>query len=162
MNGLLDILTHTPVWVWLLLAYLLYVGFKATRTHVLSLSKLFIMPVIFMGLKYTVVMSNSFFVYIVYLLIGVGIGWMVAKKTPIQILKDLKSIQLPGNYSTLSILILFFIVEYIFGYLEASQPVIAAQYAIIEISLSALFSGFMLGKAFCYSYRFYHNENKAA
>lgn len=34
--GLLDIVTHTPLWVWPLIAYALYAGWARTRDRIVS------------------------------------------------------------------------------------------------------------------------------
>jgi hypothetical protein len=37
----------TPIWVYVLLAYLLWIGYQSSKKRVISLKKLFIMPVVF-------------------------------------------------------------------------------------------------------------------
>lgn len=151
-------ISGTPVWVWVIFVYLSLVGLKATRNRVIYLPKLYIIPIILIGLQYETFFSkNNFYIalYLSLLFIGLGVGILSVLKTPIKILKDLKSIELPGSYSTLIILLLFFCVKYIFGYLEATNPILYGQYEFFEISINAAFSGFFLGRTLTYTYRFY-------
>jgi hypothetical protein len=148
----------TPIWVWVIFIYLLLVGLKATRNRIIYLPKLYIIPIILIGLKYQTFFSGNYFsiaLYASFLCIGIGTGILSALKAPIKIFKDLKSIELPGNYSTLIILLLFFFVKYIFGYLQATNTILANQYAFLELSIEGAFSGYFGGKTLYYTYRFY-------
>ncbi|HXH55622.1 MAG TPA: hypothetical protein VNK03_07780 [Gammaproteobacteria bacterium] len=151
-------ITSTPAWVWAIFIYLLLVGLKATRNRVIYLPKLYIVPIILIVLKYKIFISGNYFdiaVYILFLCIGLGVGILSVLRTPLKFFKNLKSIELPGSYSTLIVLFLFFSVKYIFGYLQASNPIIANQYAFLELSIEAVFSGYFLGRTLCYTYRLY-------
>lgn len=151
-------ISGTPVWVWVVFVYLLLVGLKATRNRIIYLPKLYIIPIILIGLQYdTFISGNVFYIalYFSLLCVGLGIGVLSVLRTPIKIFKDLKSIELPGSYSTLIILFLFFCVKYIFGYLQATNPMLYGQNEFLEISIGAAFSGFFLGRTLNYTYRFY-------
>lgn len=78
----------TPFWVWGVFIYILFVGLKAVRTQIISLSRLFIVPVILVGINYKLFLSGNSFNIIIYLLfitIGFGIGILVGYKTSIKI-----------------------------------------------------------------------------
>jgi hypothetical protein len=53
MQFAIGILTHTPLWVWLLLAYLIWQGLQATRPRDTPIWRLMIVPAVFivMGLS---------------------------------------------------------------------------------------------------------------
>lgn len=151
-------ISGTPWWVWVIFIYLLLVGLKATRNRVIYLPKLYIIPIILIGLQYETFLSGKFFnvtLYLSLLCIGLGVGILSVLKAPIKTFKDLKSIELPGSYSTLIILLLFFSVKYIFGYLQATNPILYNQNEFLEIAINAAFSGFFLGRTLNYTYRFY-------
>lgn len=151
-------ITGTPIWVWAVFIYLLLVGLKATHNRTIYLPKLYIIPVILIGLKYQTFISGNYFyimLYLLFLCIGIGTGILSVFRAPTKIFKDLKSIELPGNYSTLIILLLFFLIKYTFGYLQVTNPTIANQYALLELSIEGAFSGYFLGKTLYYTYRFY-------
>lgn len=161
MDNLFQAIIGTPFWVWGIFIYILLVGFKAAHTQVISLPRLFIIPIILVGTKYQLFLSGNSFNIIIYLLfitIGFGIGVLIGYKTPIKIKEDLKSIELPGSYSKLIILLVFFFVKYSFGYMEAVNSELAIKYLFFEISLSGLISGYFLGMSSCYMYRFYKEK----
>lgn len=148
-----------PIWVWGILGYLLYVGIKATRTRIIYIPKILIIPAVLISLNYkTLISVGNLIPDTSGMLIGFLIGFVVGHNTSIKILKNLNSIELPGNYYTVVTLILLFVMKYVFGYLRAVQPSIALQFIYIEIYISALFSGFFSGRSFCYLYRFYNDK----
>lgn len=59
-------------------------------------------------------------------------------------------LKLPGTYWTLIVLMSFFVVKYIFGYINAIQTDIYQELQVFEVSISGLFSGYFLGKAINY------------
>ncbi|WP_051711603.1 DUF6622 family protein [Andreprevotia chitinilytica] len=46
-----QIISHTPVWVWLVLAFLIYRGLQATADRTAPLRKLFILPIVMLCLS---------------------------------------------------------------------------------------------------------------
>ena len=85
------------------------------RNRIVYLPKFFIIPAVLIGLKYKVFFSENNMIYIGFMLLGLSVGFIIAQKTVIKILREVKSIELPGNYSTIIILITFFLIKYIFG-----------------------------------------------
>ncbi|WP_342269545.1 hypothetical protein [Rickettsia endosymbiont of Orchestes rusci] len=77
----------TPFWVWGIFIYVLFVGLKAAHTRVISLPKLFIIPVILVGIKYKLFLSgnsSNIIIYLLFITIGFGIGILIGYKTPIK------------------------------------------------------------------------------
>lgn len=149
-----------PLWAWGVLAYLLFVGIRATKSRILHPLRLFIVPIMFMLINYKLIFSgNNFSPYMIYLIAGFFIGFMIGLKTSIKIVHNLKRIELPGNYYTIAFLMLFFIGKYILGYLAATAPSMIIKYAAIDTSISGLLSGYFLGIASCYLIRYYKGAN---
>ena len=148
---ILHIISGTPLWVWFVLYYLLVVGIKATKERDVYLPKLFIIPVVLTAMKYKIFINATMDIWITYfitLIIGLMIGYMVASREKIEVSNMM--VRLQGSYQTLIILLLFFSVKYIFGYLNAAHPELIAEYLNIEIVCSGIFSGYFLGKAVRY------------
>ncbi|MCC2647193.1 MAG: hypothetical protein K0R02_1258 [Rickettsiaceae bacterium] len=157
ITSLAIILSGTPLWVWGILAYLLFVGIKSIKEHVVSLPKLFIIPLVLIGMKYKLFLHSGILIistYILSLLLGVIIGFFLNKNLSFKIVKDISAIILPGSYYTIMILLSFFSVKYIFGYLSVVAPDLATKYFIIENFLSGIFTGYFLGRAFAFLYKF--------
>ena len=70
LETFIKIITNTPVWVWGALCYLLFVGLKAMRTRIFLLPKLFVMPIVFLGLRYKLFFATNVELYISLLLFG--------------------------------------------------------------------------------------------
>ncbi len=122
MNEVGEIILGTPWWVWILFAYLIFVGVRAIRARVVYLPKLFIIPAILLYLKKDVILSPYFAVFGV---VGLYTGFVIAKKINLKPISGELSIELPGTYSTLLLLLGFFLIKYFFGYLHYTNTEIA-------------------------------------
>lgn len=149
-----DIIVGTPFWVWLIFFYLLYVGFKNLQLHIIYVPKLFIVPLIFLAIQYEVFLSESAPIFFLVLLLSTSLSFLAHIKVPIFAIKESTCIKIPGHYSILLILISFFFVKYFFGYLQDTNPALADKYALLDIIISSALSGFFLGRAICYSYKY--------
>ena len=153
----------TPLWVWGILSFelilLIFVGFRTTRNHVVYLPELFAIPAILLvGLQFgTLTSRNSTHILIclLFLILGFGLGVFFGYKIAVKILKKLTSIELPRDNTSPIILLLFIVTKYSLGYLQAVNlnSELSLQYLIFDISISALFSGYFLGKSTCYIYQ---------
>ena len=67
----------------------------------------------------------------------------------IKIIKGSMYLKLPGTYWTLIVLI-FFLLWNIFGYISATQTALYQDLQVFEVSMSGLFSGYFFGKTINY------------
>jgi len=151
------IITGTPTWVWFAFAYLLYIGIVATKRRVVFLPQLFIIPVIMLGIKYKMLLQappSFLIIYIFCYLVAACIGYFIARDEPIKITKGSILVELPGNKQTLILLILFFCVQYIFGYLDSTNPALACDLYILKMAVNGTIPGYFLGKTVNYTQRF--------
>lgn len=153
LSQLLKIISGTPTWVWFVFGYLIFIGIRATRTRIVYIPKLFIIPLVLSGLKYKIFMANNISVWIGYFICLALTSFASYKYTAMQKIKIIASrisAQLPGTYWTLMVLMAFFVVKYFFGYISATNPTYYNDIKIFELSISGIFSGYFLGKAICY------------
>jgi hypothetical protein len=68
----------------------------------------------------------------------------------------------PGNYTDLIILLLFFSVKYVFGYLAAVQPVQYNSILLWEVLVSSLLTGYFFGRTLNYLYRYRQAKPQAS
>ena len=61
----------------------------------------------------------------------------------IKIIKNKGSIEVPGNYETLVMLLLFFTIKYYFGYLKSTNPTLFFRYFAIESTINKLFFSYL-------------------
>ena len=154
---LLKIISGTPTWVWFVFGYLIFIGIRATRTRIVYIPKLFIIPLVLSGLKYKVFMASNISVWLGYFLCLALASFVSYKYSAMQKIKIIylrMSVQLPGSYWTLIVLMAFFVVKYFFGYISATNPTYYNDIKIFELSISGIFSGYFLGKAICYLMKF--------
>src|SRR5690348_15072244 len=120
METIQQTLHHTPWWIYLLLAYVIYIGIQASKARIIALKKLFIIPAIFAFMSiHTLITSfamNALVIatWCIVILIGIVLGWIQVSRFQIKVDKQKKLIQVPGTWSTLIIIIIIFITRYYF------------------------------------------------
>ena len=121
LDTLIQIFKGPPLWVWVLLSYLIFIGIKAFKPSVVSLKKIFILPLVFLFFSVQRLLGNiNFFttlVWITSVIIGVFLSVIIFSKT--QIIADKKNnlLKLPGSYSTLFLILISFSLKFYFGFL---------------------------------------------
>jgi len=112
---LLKIISGTHVWVWFVFGYLIFIGIRATRTRIVYIPKLFIIPLVLSGLKYKVFMASNISIWLGYFLclaLASFVSYKYSAMKKIKIITERMSVQLPGSYWTLMVLMAFFVVKY--------------------------------------------------
>ena len=113
MDSIIYTMLSTPLWVWGVLAYLLFIGMKATKSRILHPLRLFVTPNIFMVFNYNFIIAGDYLCYyIICSIMGLLIGFIISMKTSIVIFNDLKRIKIPGNNYTIILLVSFFFVTW--------------------------------------------------
>ena len=167
MNKIISIITRTPWWVWILLAFLLYRGIKALKSSIAPVYTLFILPTIFVGLSCQRLLSNTNALFITLpiwigaILVGSFGGWLISKRAPIAADKKNRLIKRRGTKITLTLIVLIFGIRYYFGYSMAVNPELIQYlpFLITNLALSGLMSGIALGSSLCFFYKFKHAEH---
>jgi hypothetical protein len=158
-----QIAIHTPVWVYLILIYLIVVGVKASKTRVVKLQRIFVIPAILAvmsvhSLMTTITLVDYLIVssWIIAMLIGILLGWWQVKRLDIQIDKKRLLIQIPGTWSTMYILITIFVTKYYFGYEKATNPILMEQleFNVSMLAVSGVCTGLFIGRLIAYLYHF--------
>lgn len=154
MAPMQQIITNTPIWVWVLLAYLLFVGIRALRPGTAPLWRVAIMPIIFFvwGLAslYTLhgLGLTRMLPWAAALVGGTVIGMLIASLQPIRADKTRHLVQMPGGPLTLILILLIFATKYEFGFLHATQPALFAEprFWLSEIVISGVLAGMFVGR----------------
>jgi len=154
---MINVLFQTPIYVWFILAYLIYIGIRATTTRIVPLISQFIMPIFFIGQNYQLLLKGLplLTAYILGICAGLFIGLYIGLKTHIKIIKNSRSVEIPGNYQTLALILSYFCIRYFFGFLYATNPILALKYSPYETIIIGVFSGFVLGKALAFTRKFF-------
>jgi len=82
MDAIWNAAIHTPWWVYFLFIYLMFIGYKSSKTGVVPLGKLYVLPAIFLAMSVETLISNFnitpfvFGIWFVSILLGAGLGWL--------------------------------------------------------------------------------------
>lgn len=154
--GIKSLLTGTPWWVWCVLGYLLFIGYKATLKRTAFIPSLLIAPSILFFLTMRSALGLDVFIYFI---ISFCVGSMVSKIffVPDFLIIDRNKwlIQLQGSFVTLGLILVIFAAKYFFGFLKATNQELALSLRWLELLLSGLFSGVMWGRVGSIIRRFY-------
>ncbi len=149
---------HTPVWVYVLLAYLIFIGIKATKPGSAPLAKLAIIPVLFTvwGLAELIRLYKidvpTIGLWLAALGVGVAIGVALTIGRAITFDRATGKLEFPGDYTLLPLVLLTFAVKYAFGALAATAPEKLNEplFHALGIAAYGLFAGIFVGKFLIY------------
>ena len=162
MEKFFEILMHTPWWVYVLFAYILYVGIKAMKLRSVPVFQLFIVPGIFTILSIHTLVGriSDHFLYIipwgVAAIIGMAIGWMEMKRLNIIVDRKNHLLKIPGSAFTLILFLVFFGSNYYYGFMSATDPERAKeiQFVIFILLISGIGTGVMWVRGFGYFFKY--------
>jgi hypothetical protein len=167
MNTIIEFMTQTPWWVYVIFIYLIILGTKALQPRVISLKRMFILPLFFTVWSiyslYSLFNSPLDIVYWFFsIILGTAIGWIITAAMEIKADKKKYLILLPGTYSTLILVVLIFGVKYFFGFIYSSDPLARKNVYIYTADLitSGFITGMFVGKSLCFWSKFKEAHHK--
>lgn len=125
------ILTHTPLWVWVVLALLIKRGLAATQPNCIALSRLFLLPLAFsvwgvMGLPHGG-LSFAIASAVVGLTLGAAAGWrLFAGQSGYVWDQQSRQLQRPGNWLILICSMIAFTFKFGLGTVAGRYPELIA------------------------------------
>lgn len=159
METIWEIVIHTPVWVYLLLIYLIFIGIKETKSRVIKLPRIFIGPTILSALSIhtlmTTVLEAGYLIigsWILGIVFGGILGWWQMKRLRIQVDKKRFLIHIPGTWSSMCVLLTIFAARYYLGYEQATNPILTEQlgFKVSLLAVMGICTGFFIGKSIRY------------
>jgi hypothetical protein len=172
MQFVIETIARTPYWVWALLAFLLFIGIRSLRPTTASFARLAILPVVFLAWGLSGFATNygprpvGIAVWLVALVIGAGIGWLVARSIEIHADQERGFIRLPGTAVNLVLILIIFATKYTLGIQASMRPGITGEllYMGIDVGISGLLTGLFAGRLFGLwrKYKVAPHENLAA
>ncbi len=156
------VLTQTPWWVWVLFLFLVSRGMKALRGGPRPLRKLVVIPLVFSIWGLVELFSRhaytlpSLLMWGGTLAVGMAAGWALVSRQTITVDRQAGTLVLPGDPSTLILVLALFLGHYILGFLLAMDPQVGqhAPYALVAAALSGGASGIFVGKFAFYLRRY--------
>lgn len=148
--NLIDIVTHTPTWVWLLLSLLIWRGLMSTRERTTNLRALLLMPVILSTLSALGIISGGLsLAALAGVLIGaaggVAAGRWLEERRPARIVVP-GQLLLPGEWTTMATVMVNFTTHYTTSVMAAVAPDQLANPMVhtISVGISGFFAATLL------------------
>ena len=163
MNAIWTAASQTPWWVYVLFIYLVQRGISASKTQVVSIKKLTILPLVFVALSIHTLMTSFHVnamvigVWLASIILGSIIGWLLICQHQFKIDRKNWLIQLPGSWMTLILILAIFISKYYFSYQLGSDPELANQtgFEFSMLGITGICTGLFVGRLVCYFYKLY-------
>lgn len=148
-----EVLVHTPVWVWLLLAGLIWLGWKSSQPGSVSLIRLALIPaaltawgiyellVVFVPTPFNLLLWGA------GLAIGFGIGSVLVRLSEIRVREGGKILK-PADRTALPLILLAFLIKYALAVYSAITPHAGDKllFVCLVLTLGGLFAGIFIGK----------------
>ena len=141
--------------------YLVNVGIQSIKPRKVSINKVFLIPVFFVvwslfGLFERIFLEHPsmIFFWIVFLGFGAYLGVKEVHSWRIEKDRHKREITIPGNYSTLVLVVLIFGLNFFWGYFYATHAQIPYWIYFANTASSALVTGFFVGRAGFYFNRY--------
>jgi hypothetical protein len=151
---MLNTLQSTPWWVYAVFLLLCYYGFKALSPTRESTTSLLITPPIFLAwslysLNLTLNPTLSLTCWLSAVVVGSLAALLIFPRKGIELDDVQTGLILPGSIKTLTLYLVFFAVNYYFGYQAAVQPELSAtlQMVLLKASASGFASGLFCGRS---------------
>jgi hypothetical protein len=153
MNTIVQIVRNTPIWVFPLMAVVLWLGSINLRKRTMPLRLLFVLPVVMLVLSISNAIGTSaepLSVLVDWLFsaaAGATIGWKLTQQ-PLMIDPKARRMTLPRSVVPLIVCVAILLLRYAFGYLYGRYPELLADrnYALALIAGSTLLGGVMFGR----------------
>lgn len=149
LRTIIMVVSHTPIWVWLLYGVLLFLGLQRTRAGTVSLVRMMILPLIVTGLAIVSGIGaglNGLPLMLAGLVVGSGIGWQFERDGATRRLADGK-IWLRGEWLSFAQIVVVLVFRYATNVVPILAPALNADpmwrssCLFLSGALSALFLG---------------------
>ncbi|MGE8186268.1 hypothetical protein [Pseudomonas sp. NPDC086278] len=155
---MLNTLQNTPLWVYAVFLLLCYIGIKALSPTRESKTSLMLTPPIFLvwslySLNLTLNPTLSISCWLAAVAVGSVLALVIFSRNGLELDQAQTGVVVPGTAKTLVIYLLFFAVNYYFGYEAEVNPEYSA--TLPMVLLKACASGFASGLFCGRSIRFY-------
>jgi hypothetical protein len=153
MEDFWQTISGAPWWVYLLFIILLSVGLKAMHERTVRIPRVVIFPLIFLawslyGLYAHVMLglNNLIAWWVIFLVIGAILGFKEVHSWRFGIDRRKGLVTIPGNYSTLILVVLIFVLKFIWNYIYTALMVVPDWILIVDTITSAVITGVFVGR----------------
>ena len=145
-----DIARHIPIWLPILLIYVLTMTLRATRGRTASLPRLLAIPVLFVvwgvsGLfsrhQVTVPLALD---WLVCVTVGGALVWLVGRPIVLGVDRVSRQVRLAGSWAPFIRVMLLFSAKFTLGIMMATRPNIQEPLAFADAAVSGVSAGYFL------------------
>jgi hypothetical protein len=154
---LIQIFSHTPVYVWAILAFLVYRGVAMRRDREAGMRLLAVMPLVMLGLSLQGVIGNfgvralPLAVWLTGLVLGVAASWSLVNGERIATApgSDGQKVIQRGSWWPLALMMAIFVAKYVLAVAMVMMPSLATDRLFVAgaCALFGLLSGLFLGRS---------------
>lgn len=156
MTNISRAILETPVWVWALLAFLIFIGVRSLKAATMPLWRLALLPSVFLVWGLASLLATfkptplSLGAWLAAFLVGGAIGYAMMGRRNVAVDRPNRAVTLPGSPANLVMILLIFCTKYAFGYLQATRGGIVHDPAFIlaNLGVSGLLTGILAGRFF--------------
>jgi hypothetical protein len=155
MSGPIGSSGGIPLWVFPLLAVLIWLGLRASRARDLRLPVILITPVIFIGwgLATLLARSGSFpgviVAWLVAAVVGLALGLLTTRADTIRVDPTSGLVHRPGSWIPLARNLAIFAAKFALTFAAAVHPDLRDQLALWDLGISGFSAGYFLGWMVC-------------
>ncbi|QVL57551.1 MAG: hypothetical protein KFB93_00290 [Simkaniaceae bacterium] len=151
---MLDIISHAPIYIWVILALLLWKGWRASRTNTVSWKDLIIIPVVMLiWTTYSITKNyGPLFIlpWVASVSMGVGLGLFMIRKSSLRFDKKRKLIEFSGSWIPMVLLLSIFSLRFFLGATYGVHPELKGSLKLLIVEnfatvISAIFLGRLMG-----------------
>ncbi|MBJ7309942.1 hypothetical protein H7U20_06995 [Rugamonas sp. CCM 8940] len=149
-----QIISHTPIYVWAILGFLVYRGVAASQDRTVTLRSLFIIPAVMLGLSLQDI-ANRFGLHgaplaawIIGAALSTGLTWQLIDGKRINVNRAEGSVTVRGSWLPLALMMAIFCAKYAVAIAFAMSPALRqeALFAVTVCATFGLFNGVFLGR----------------
>lgn len=145
---MLQIILHTPLYVWPLLAYLIWIGWKSTKTHLISWKLLLIMPAIMS--VWSACSGISIWKWLICTALGVWLGSLTVRRLNLRFDKERNKIEISGSWAPMVLSLSMFGLKYFLAVISHLYPELkgGSPFFLLDCAtsvISGMFTGRVIG-----------------
>ena len=152
MPSAYQIVVNTPIWVWPLMLYVLWLGWRGLQPRVMPPTRLAILPLIgvgtsLAGLAQSVQPAIAAAGWVAALLVALPLGWAIGTRRAVSLRPEDGGLELAGGWFALGFGISIFFVRYALGVLFGVLPHLRAEplWIVLSGGLGGAVTGLGLG-----------------
>jgi hypothetical protein len=149
-----QIVSHTPVYVWAILAFLVVRGVAASRSRVVSYRSLFILPAVMLALGLSGIAWRAggsallAATWLAAMAAGAALAWRMSGGQVAAVDRTARTVRLRGSWTPLALMMTVFLGKYAVAAALGMQPALAHNtgFAVASCALFGLCNGLFNGR----------------